>query len=274
MTATYSLKTLATRQTDDDSIIITKGIVIAERSNVRSERAITLYTDRLGVIDVFARGAKGTKNALYSGLALFQYCEFGISERKGHFFTVSSAESLNSFFSLSETLEGISLALYCAELVRIIGPVGDEATQHLPFFLNTLHLINKRKYDLDLLKAIFELRTMSGHGFMPTAVACSSCFEYKETPHMLDYRSGSLLCEDCASKQAQGCNLSTAGMAAMRHIIFSDIKSIFSFKINNPEQSGLLREVERFTLWHLDKKPKSLEFYHNITTKGNHEQKL
>ncbi len=266
----YSLKTLAIKKTDDESLIITKGIVIAERSNVRSERALTLYTEKLGVIDVFARGAKGTKNALYSGLALFQYCEFGIAERKGHFFTVSTAESLNSFFSLSQTLEGVSLALYCAELVRIIDPIGEEAAAHLPFFLNTLHLIIKSEYDLDLLKAIFELRTMSGHGFMPTAVACSSCFEYKESEHMLDYRSGNLLCADCAAEQGFNCNLSTAGIAAMRHIIFSDIRSVFSFKINKPEQSGLYKEVERFTLWHLDKKPKSLEFYHNLTTKGNH----
>ncbi len=255
---------MALRQTDDVALIITKGIVIAERGTVKSDRTLTLYTEELGVIDVYAHGAKGTKNSLFSALALFQYCEFGIAQRKG-FYTVREAETINSFFSLSDTLEGISLALYCAELIRCINPTEEEAKTHLPLFLNTLYLISKQQNDADMIKAVFELRTMSGHGFMPTLVACSSCFEYKEQPHLFDYKSGKMLCSDCAKSTTKSCNLTAAGVAAMRHIVFSEPKAAFAFKLSDPRRCGLISETEKFTLWHLDKKPKSLEFYHKLT---------
>ncbi len=236
---------------------------------------LTIYTEQLGVIDVFAKNAKGTKNSLFAGLALFQYCEFGLAQRKGHFFTVKEVQTITSFFSLSESLEGMSLALYCAELVVCVSPTAEEAVSHLPFFLNTLHLITKQQHNLDVLKATFELRTMSGHGFMPTLVACSSCFEYKEEEHLFDYKSGKLLCTDCAKTNSLNCNLSGSGVAAMRHIVFSDPKSIFSFTLADPVRSGLVAQAEKFALWHLDKKPKSLDFYYRITNPsiGNDEQK-
>ncbi len=264
MIAMYSLKTLALEQTVNLSNIVTKGIVISEKETVKAERILTLYTEKKGVIECFARNAKGTKNALFSGLSILHYCEFTIAERKG-VFTVKEAETLHSFFSLTASMEGVALALYLAELIRIVRPSPEEAVQHLPFFLNTLHLIGKKQRDLDIYKVIFELRTMAGHGFMPMLVACSCCCEYKESPHNFDYKSGKILCNECAQYNKIECNITSADLAAMRHIVFSDLKHIFSFEHKKLKQKGLVKQVEKFTFWHLDKKPQSLNFYYKLS---------
>ncbi len=255
---------MALEQTVNAANIITKGIVIAEKETVRSERIVTLYTEKLGVIECFAKNAKGTKNSLFSGLSILHYCEFAISERKGNF-TIKEADTLHSFFSLTASIEGVALALYLAELLRIIQPGPEESKTHLSFFLNTLHLISKKQRDLDIYKVIFELRTMSDHGFMPMLVACSVCHEYKEQPHRFEYISGKITCMDCAERLSESCNITTADLSAMRHIIFSDLKSVFSFEHKALKRDGLIRQIERFTFWHLDKKPQSLEFYYKIS---------
>ncbi len=254
---------MALEQTINPTDIVTKGIVIAEKEMVRSERMLTIYTAECGVIDCFAKNAKGTKNSLFSGLSILHYCEFTIAERRGSY-TVKEAETIRSFFSLTASMEGVSLALYLAELIRIVQPSPEEAKVHLPFFLNTLHLIDKKKRELDIYKLIFELRTMSGHGFMPMLVACSVCSEYKEQPHRFDYMSGNITCFECAEKSELQCNITAADLAAMRHIVFSDIKSVFSFEHKALKQDGLVKQIEKFTFWHLDKKPQSLNFYYKL----------
>ncbi len=264
MTAMYSLKTLALEQTVNPSNIVTKGIVIAEKETVKAERMLTIYTEKKGVIECFAKNAKGTKNALFSGLSILHYCEFIIAERKG-IYTVKEAETLHSFFSLTASMEGVALALYLAELIRIVQPSPEEAKIHLPFFLNTLHLIGKKQRDLDIYKVIFELRTLSDHGFMPTLVACSCCCEYKEIRHNFDYKTGKILCGECADYNKVECNITSADLAAMRHIVFSDLKHIFSFEHKKLKQNGLVKQIEKFTFWHLDKKPQSLSFYYKLT---------
>ncbi len=255
---------MAINQTVNPSDIVTKGIVIAEKELVKSERMLTIYTEKFGVIDCFARNAKGTKNSLFSGLSILHYCEFTIVEKKGSY-SVKEAETLHSFFSLTASLEGVSLALYLAELLRIIQPTPEESATHLPFFLNTLHLIGKKQRDLDFYKLIFELRTMSDHGFMPLLVVCSTCNEYKEVPHHFDYMSGRITCYDCTEANNLNCNISASDLATLRHIVFSDLKSVFSFNHKNLKREGIVRLVERFTFWHLDKKPQSLPFYYKFS---------
>ncbi len=255
---------MAINQTVNPSDIVTKGIVIAEKELVKSERMLTIYTEKCGVIDCFARNAKGTKNSLFSGLSILHYCEFIIAEKKGSY-TVKEAETLHSFFSLTASLEGVALALYLSELLRIIQPTPEESESHLPFFLNTLHLIGKKQVDLDFYKLIFELRTMSDHGFMPLLVACSVCSEYKELPHHFDYMSGRITCYGCCEENNLICNINAADLAALRHIVFSDLKSVFSFTHKGLKREGLVRQVERFTFWHLDKKPQSLPFYYKLS---------
>ena len=60
-------------------------------------------------------------------------------------------------------------------------------------------MISESKTDLRVIKAVFELRTMSECGFMPQIVCCRD-WAYDGAAFYLDVQEGHLLCADCAAK--------------------------------------------------------------------------
>ena len=85
-------------------------------------------------------------------------------------------------------------------------------------------MISESKTDLRVIKAVFELRTMSECGFMPQIVCCRDCSAYDGAAFYLDVQEGHLLCADCAAKAGKTCNLDQGALYALRHICLVDDK--------------------------------------------------
>lgn len=90
-------------------------------------------------------------------------------------YTIREAEVRNVFHGISSTIEGMSLAMYLAEMAAALSPTGEEAAKELRLLLNCLYMISEGKTDLHVVKAVFELRTMSECGFLPQLVCCKIC---------------------------------------------------------------------------------------------------
>ncbi len=242
---------------------VTKGIVLAEHTLVDAQRMLFLYTEQRGVVTAFVKSARGNKNRFYAGLQLFNYSEFTLLEKSNMTYIIKDVEVVVSFFAISSDVEKFALATYCADIVRSLSPTAEDAKMHLPFFLNTLHLICKGERDFKLLKLIFELRTMSLNGYMPDLVACAECAEYKEEQHYFDKNDGYIVCYDCAALIGKSTNISAGGVALLRHIVFSDEKSVFNCKFTSTHD-GIFRLVENFALWNIDRYPSSLDAFNKL----------
>lgn len=57
--------------------------------------------------------------------------------------------------------------MYMAEMAMTLSPTGQEAQRELRLLLNCFYMVSESKTDLRVVKAVFELRTMSECGFMP-----------------------------------------------------------------------------------------------------------
>ena len=115
-----------------------------------------------------------------------------------------------------------------------------------------------------MVKAVFELRTMSECGFLPQLVCCKICEKYDGPAFYLDPQEGILLCEDCAKKAGKTCNLDTGALYALRHICLVEDKKIFAFKISVGSLAKLSAVAERYALTHLDKPLKSYDFLKSV----------
>ena len=125
-------------------------------------------------------------------------------------------------------------------------------------------MVSESKTDLRVVKAVFELRTMSECGFMPQIVCCRDCGVYDGVAFYLDVQDGHLLCADCAAKQGNTCNLDQGALYALRHICLVDDKKIFAFKISVGSLEKLAAVAERYALVHLDKPLKSYDFLKSL----------
>lgn len=148
--------------------IVTPGLVLKETRYKESDRILTILTPELGVISASAQSSLRLKNKLFSACGLFCYSEFVLLPGR-NMYTIREAEVRNVFHGISSTIEGMSLAMYLAEMAAALSPTGEEAAKELRLLLNCLYMISEGKTDLHVVKAVFELRTMSECGFPAAA---------------------------------------------------------------------------------------------------------
>lgn len=60
-------------------------------------------------------------------------------------YTIREAEVRNVFHGISSTIEGMSLAMYLAEMAAALSPTGEEAAKELRLLLNCLYMISEGK---------------------------------------------------------------------------------------------------------------------------------
>lgn len=242
---------------------VTPGLVLKETRYKESDRILTILTPGLGVISASAQSSLRLKSKLFSACGLFCYSEFTLVPGR-NMYTVRDASVKNVFHGISASIEGTSLAMYLAEMAMAFSPTGQEAERELRLLLNCLYMISECKTDLRVIKAVFELRTMSECGFMPQLVYCRDCNAYDGDAFYLDVQEGHLLCADCAARQRKSCNLDKGALYALRHICLVDDKKIFSFKISVGSLTKLAGVAEHYALTHLDKPLKSYSFLKTV----------
>lgn len=243
---------------------VTTGLVLKETRYKESDRILTILTPELGVISAAAQSSLRLKSKLFSACGLFCYSEFTLVPGR-NMYTVREAEVKNVFHGISSSIEGMSLAMYMAEMAMTLSPTGQEAQRELRLLLNCFYMISESKTDLRVIKAVFELRTMSECGFMPQIVCCRDCGTYDEgDAFYLDAQEGHLLCAACAAKAGKNCNLDKAALFALRHICLVEDKKIFAFKISVGSLAKLSTVAENYALTHLDKPLKSYAFLKSV----------
>ena len=243
--------------------LVTPGLVLKETRYKESDRILTILTPGLGIISASAQSSLRLKSKLFSACGLFCYSEFTLVPGR-NMYTVREASVKNVFHGISSSIEGMSLAMYLAEMAAALTPTGQEAEQELRLLLNCLYMISENKADLRVIKAVFELRTMSECGFMPQLVCCRGCSAYEGDAFYLDAQEGHLLCADCAAKAGKHCNLDRGALFALRHICLVEDKKIFAFKISMGSLAKLAAVAEQYALVHLDKPLKSYDFLKSV----------
>ena len=171
---------------------VTTGLVLKETRYKESDRILTILTPELGVISASAQSSLRLKSKLFSACGLFCYSEFTLVPGR-NMYTVREAEVKNVFHGISASIEGMSLAMYMAEMAMTLSPTGQEAQRELRLLLNCFYMVSESKTDLRVVKAVFELRTMSECGFMPQIVCCRDCGVYDGAAFYLD-----VFCSDMA----------------------------------------------------------------------------
>ena len=242
---------------------VTPGLVLKETRYKESDRILTILTPELGVISASAQSSLRLKSKLFSACGLFCYSEFTLVPER-NMYTVREAAIKNVFHGISASIEGMSLAMYLAEMTASLSPTGQEAERELRLLLNCLYMISENKTDLRVVKAVFELRTMSECGFLPQLVYCRDCGSYEGDTFYLDAQEGYLLCADCAARAGKNCNLDRGALFALRHICLVEDKKIFAFKISVGSLAKLAAVAEQYALTHLDKSLKSYEFLKSV----------
>ncbi len=226
-----------------------KGILLRISPTVHEERALTVLTDRLGLITVFAK-ANRKKNQYDQ----FYYGEWVLYETGGGNRLLNSFTLEEPFHELKERVDHTFLASYFAQLVLYFAKGDKEETAVLlPLLLNSLYLLGKGRSPY-LVKSVFELKAMQLMGFCPNLSGCGHSGSY------FALEDGSVLCEECASA-LRVVAVNATMVAALAHILNNPAAKAFSFTVPNEDLVRLSRLSESFVLYHLELKAPALEMW-------------
>lgn len=242
--------------------LTTKGLIIKVMDIKENDRLITILTADFGLIRAFATSAKKSSNKNHNSTTLFCYCDF-LLNKSGDIYKVKEANLISSFFKLSSDIVNLSLAQYFCELAGVMAPEDTNATEHLRLTLNSLNFLCEAEKDINLLKALFELRILTISGFMPDLTACSCCGKFEDDIMCFYYEDGSILCNEC-KEEGKFSYIDKTLLSALRHIVYADFSRLFSFTVPKEHAVKLSKITEEYLLFQTDRNYKTLNFFKSI----------
>lgn len=239
-------------------IVKIQGIIIKEVNTGEADKIVTIFSKKVGKIQAVARGARRPHSRLIGGTQLLCYSDFVLIQGK-ELYEIKSCELIESFYSIREDLKKITYASYIIDLVNEVSEENLSYPKLLQLFLNTLYMLATKDRNPELLMRIFEIRLMSIIGFTPQVIECIECKKVSEEFYF-SASFGGILCESCSVKDRKAIKISPSTLNAIRFIIYSDIKKLFSFDVNSVVLGELEKISEEFLKEHISKNFDKLKF--------------
>lgn len=251
-----------------------RGLVIRTVDIRETDRLITIFTEEMGVLSALARGARSLKSRKMSSTMQFCYSSF-VLYKQGDKYWIKESSLIESFFDIRQTIEGLALANYIAEVLSDV-TIAEADKDLLRLSLNSLYAIASGKYEIEKIKAVFEIRAASILGFMPDIISCNECGT-KNGDFFFDIMSGSIQCHKCRReaelmhKMPENphesrivCLLSEGAKMALGYSIYSPLEKIFSFKISDEDMRLFSHSAEEYLLNQVGHTYKTLDFYKSL----------
>lgn len=211
----------------------TKGIIIAENIMSDFDKMLTILTPNMGKIECVAKGARRPKSLLMAGTQFLCFGDY-LLYKGGDNYSMNSCETIEIFYNIRTDLDKLRYAAYITKIVNDVTTENQNNYKVLQLFLNTLYVISNTDKDLELVTSIFRLRLLSIIGYRPEIRECKIC-KQKEALTKFSIKDSGFKCETCGKLDKGALSMSDTTKDAIRYIILSEAKKIYSFQV--PKQS-------------------------------------
>lgn len=241
-----------------------RALVLREVRYKEADRILTLLSNTEGKLTVKARGAlrKGSKTA--AATQQLTYSEMTLFGNRGKW-TVNEASVVEGFGGLRTDIADFALGSYFAECLEALSVEDQPDEAMLQLGLNSLYALSKKMYAPTLIKAAFELRLMCLSGYTPELSRCSACGRTAPEKPQLSLSSGVICCRECrTSALGETASLDEDSLAAMRYIVSSPAKQLFSFRLNNESLQRLSDVSEQYLLRQTERRFGTLDYWKKV----------
>ena len=211
----------------------TKGIIIAEKVMSDFDKMLTILTPNMGKIECVAKGSRGPKSLLMAGTQFLCFGDYMLY-KGGENYSMNSCETIELFYNIRTDLDKLKYAVYITKIINDVTTENQNNYKILQLYLNTLYVISNTNKDLEFVTSIFRLRLLSIIGYRPEIEECKTCKE-KENLTKFSIRDNGFKCTACGKQDKGAIDMSETTKDAIRYIILSDAKKIYSFQV--PKES-------------------------------------
>ena len=238
-----------------------RGLVLREVAYREADMMLTVLTENGGKVAAVARGVRRKNSKLSAAVQSLAYSEFSFYENGGRV-TVNEAEPIELFFELRSDIVKFALASYFAELLEVTADAEVENPELIRLGLNSFYALAKLSKDPRVLKSAFEMRIARYAGYTPALGVCPVCGKPPQYA-VFSLDTGALYCAVCP-KIGKTVPVDAGVIAALRHVLFGDLKKLFSFRLDEKGLDALAALAEGYLLEHFERSFKTLSFYRSL----------
>jgi len=235
-------------------LIKTKGIVIHEMPIKDHDKRIILFSKEYGKMVVFANGAKRGKSPLLAGTQPFVFGEFHMIEGRNSY-TLRSVEIEETFYNIRNDMNTLAYGLYMLEVIGSVIQEMDPNEELLRLLYVSLMALKTGSQKGNVVRTVFEFRSMNSLGFAPDLSGCMECGE-TDSSFALSTKGG-LICKSCHHSKVE--LLTDEGLHVLRHIQRSPLNKLYHFKIEDHLFDEVAKSIHEYFKYFVTHTYKSLD---------------
>lgn len=142
-----------------------QGIVIYKEDYSEADARIVVFTDSIGIMNLYIKGIRKTKKRDIAAVDILSYSKFSLI-RKNDMYNLSDFELINDFTEIKKDLEKLSLVFYVLDVVKKIFLEEEPRKAEFNLLKNVLNYIeteNKKENQL-LVIAFFLFKIIKSEG--------------------------------------------------------------------------------------------------------------
>ena len=240
-----------------DNHLTLTGMVLSAMPVGEYDKRISLLTREQGKISAFVRGARRPKSPLLAAANPMSFGTFFAYEGRDSY-TIQKADITEHFEKVRSDIDLILYATYFMEVADYYGREGMDETERLKLLYAGLRALEKGQVDMDLVRLVYDLKTLTINGEEPNVFECLSCGKKEDISFFSMYHRGTI-CRDCYSKEG-GEKLQQSVLYALQYIITTPEEKLFSFRLSDDAKEQLKDLLIRYQNRYVDHTFKSERF--------------
>lgn len=242
------------------SFIKVQGIVVKAMNYNEYDKIITIFTDKLGKIDVVCHGARRTKSKILHITQQFCYGEYILTKGRD-MYSLSSGALIESFQGVIQNFDKLAYGSYFMEFVDKTCEKDNKNVSILALLLKTFYILDSNLIDLHLLKVTFDFKIISLLGYTPQVLKCVNCGDNKIEQAYFSVKDGGLICYNCSNGKI---NFNKEEINAIKKIRNIKLEELGKINIDEYIQKKIETKLEEYINYHLSLKLNSVQFLNII----------
>lgn len=249
----------------------TQAVVLRRRDYADADRILTVYTPRLGKVELIAKGVRKTTSRKAGHLELFSHASLLVAQART-WGIVTEATTMESFLQLRSDLDRIGWAGYVCELVDAFGSAEDENQELWEMLLYALRVLDSGEEQIDLFLRWFELHLLSLVGFQPEFFHCLSCGDdLQEVINYLSLAAGGVLCPRCGEAAGGTEPIEPGLLKVLRHLQRSSWNDVRGLSLRPNTVQAVENTLYRYLVLVLERRLRSVDFVRRLRATRNQQ---
>ena len=245
------------------SVILT-GMVLSTMPISDYDKRITILTKERGKVTAFARGARRPNSQLLAATNPFTFGEFELFEGKSSY-NVSKVNVHNYFRDLAMDVDAAYMGFYFLEFADYFCQENNDEKEMLKLLYLSMRALESKKFAIDLIRVVYELKAMTINGEGPTVFECMHC-KTKENLKYFSVWRGGIFCPAC--KQGQKTKeIHESTRYAMQFIVSSPVEKLFTFQLSEEVLAEFKKIMKNYLTTYVKHTFKSLQIIDELMLK-------